>query len=741
MRRNYFILLFILFTGFISAFSRQIIPPDISGDSYFIIVIDEQSFQFTQNAVFAYKQSIEKQGLPTYILIDRWKNPDEIKLQILQLYTTQKGLEGVVFVGDIPIAMIRDAQHLTSAFKIDQNSKRFPWQKTSVPSDRFYDDFDLKFTYLKQDTANPLLHYYSLNADSPQRIECDIYSGRIKPSLDGTQNYELLKKYLFRIAEQKNRSYDLKRALVYTGHGYHSESLNAWAGSVLRYREQFPLLFSAKGRMLTLNHAMRTDIKAVILRELQNAALDMAVFHAHGAYDTQYLIGLEPAQSISQNVEAIKLFLRSKLRQAKRRKKSVEAVQLDYMTRYNIPKEWFEDIWNDSLQTADSLLYANQDIYIEDIGQIKPQAKFIYFDECFNGAFIHSSYIAGSYLFNDGQVIATAANSVNVRQDVWASEYLGLLNYGLRVGNWVKLHNSLELHLLGDPTFNFATGSQENIAEIINQRTIEEKTVETWLDGKDIPLQTLAVSLLFKKYRQDFEDELFRLYQNQSGLNVRLEALKYLAQLRSKKFEKLLFKSIHDPSEFIRRISAFWMGDVGRKDYLPVLMDAYLWDSSSRVRFNAKGSIEKIDAKAAIPLAKKQIAAIPKNFLNDKNIHIIASLQRTDKWLNEELLKQLENPEELMKKRLSAVRTFRNYRFQTALPNLIRTAFNPDEDSNLRQLIFEALGWFSLSYQREKIISACDKALKQDNLPIMLKNEIIRTKSRILAGPNNPILP
>ena len=741
MKKLFPILFFILITSFIPLHSRQIIPPDIGGDSYFIIVIDEESYQFTRQAVAAYKQSIEKHGLPTYILIDRWQNPDEVKAQILQLNASQSGLEGVVFVGDIPIPMLRDAQHLTSAFKIDQNSRRFSWQKTSVPSDRFYDDFDLKFTYLKQDTANPLLHYYSLQAESPQRIECDIYSGRIKPPVDGQLKYERLKEYLFRIARQKNNSYDLNKSMVYTGHGYHSESLNAWAGSILRYREQFPLLFSTKGRMLTLNHAMRTDMKAVILRELQNDSLDMAVFHAHGAYDTQYLIGLEAASSISQNVESIKLFLRSKLRQAKRRKKSLEDVQQDYMNRYNIPAQWFEDVWNDSLQTADSILYANQDLYISDIEQIKPKAKFIYLDECFNGAFIHSPYMAGIYLFNDGQVIATAANSVNVRQDIWASENLGLLAHGLRVGNWVKLKNSLELHLLGDPTFNFTAIGQSDIGKMINRQTLPESTLKTWLQGSDVPLQVLAVSLLFKKHGQDFEEELVNIYEHQNSFNVRLEALKCLAQLRSKKFEQLLFKSIHDPSEFIRRVSAFWMGDVGLKDYLPTLVKAYFWDSSARVRFNAKGSMEKIDAKEAIPLAKKQIASIPKNLQNDKNTYIIASLERTDRWLNDELLKQLKNRDTKMKKRLSAARTFRNYRFQEAVPDLIRIALNPDEDVQLRQLLFEALGWFSLSFQRDKIISACDVALKQNSLPITLKNEIIRTKTRLLVGPNNPILP
>lgn len=56
---------------------------------------------------------------------------------------------------------------------------------SSVPSDRFYDDFDLKFDYLGQDTTSALFFYYNLAADSPQALCCDIYTGRIKPLEDG----------------------------------------------------------------------------------------------------------------------------------------------------------------------------------------------------------------------------------------------------------------------------------------------------------------------------------------------------------------------------------------------------------------------------------------------------------------------------------------------------------------------------------------------------------------------------
>jgi len=721
--------------------AQQIIEPDIHRGSYFAIIIDQESYQFAKAAVHSYRQSIENRGLGTYILIDQWQNPDEVKSQIIKIHNSRPGLEGVVFIGDVPIAMIRNAQHLTSAFKIIQNSERYSWQKTSVPSDRFYDDFDLRFTYIKQDSSNLLLHYYSLDPDSPQKIECDIYSARIKPPVEDKSKYRLILDYLTRISEQKKENYDLDRAMIFTGHGYHSESLGAWSGSILRYREQFPQLFSANGQMLTFNHSMRSDMKSVILRELQNPNLDIAVFHAHGATDTQYLLGFDPAESISENVESIKLFLRSKLRQAKRRNKSVAETQLDYMQRYQIPMDWFKDAWSDSMKLVDSLLYASQDIYIEDMKQIQPGGKFIYFDECFNGAYFRTPYMAGTYLFNNGHVIVTAANSVNVRQDIWASEHLGLLNYGYRIGQWLKLKNSLELHIIGDPTFNFKAKDNIDINNFLNRDTVPEKELKTWLNNTDVPLQVLAITELFKNKGIKFEDKLIQLYDNQVSYNVRLKALTSLAQLRSRKFEEILFKSINDPSEFIRRVTVFWMGDIGKKEYLSPLVNAFIWDSSSRVRFNSKAAIEKISAREAIPLCQQHLDSKYKSTADKRDKYIISSLKRSIDWLNNDLLKRLEDSQEKIKKRVSAARTFRNYRFHEAVPNLIQIALDQSETPQIRDTVIEALGWFTYSVEREQILIACDKILNQDDLPVSLKNETIMTQNRILQGPNNPILP
>ena len=143
-----------------------------------LAIIDSTSYNKAQTQLMHTKGVIEKDNLATYIIIDNWKSPDDVKAFLWKLYNDKKmPLEGAVFIGDIPIPMLRDAQHLSSAFKMDQ---RRDWTQSSIPSDRFYDDFDLKFDFLKQDENRPELFYYSLRHDGSQQLNSDIYTGRIR---------------------------------------------------------------------------------------------------------------------------------------------------------------------------------------------------------------------------------------------------------------------------------------------------------------------------------------------------------------------------------------------------------------------------------------------------------------------------------------------------------------------------------------------------------------------------------
>ena len=221
------LLLFFLFAPLLLWAKPEIIKPKVKTPTSFAIVVDKQSYDRVKSSIEAYRDAIERDGLATYILVDEWENPDAIREILKKLYADKKmPLEGVALVGDVPVPMIRDAQFLTSAFKMDQ--KR-PWQQSSIPSDRYYDDFDLQFDFLKQDSLQPLYFYYSLNPHSAMTIESDIYSGRIKPmAREGKDKYTVLDNYLRKVVRLKAQQNPLNDLTMARGHGYNSEARDAW---------------------------------------------------------------------------------------------------------------------------------------------------------------------------------------------------------------------------------------------------------------------------------------------------------------------------------------------------------------------------------------------------------------------------------------------------------------------------------------------------------------------------------
>ena len=118
----------------------------------FAIVIDNATYRATRNAVMQYRDAVQQDGLAAYIVRGDWKNPDEVKTDIAKVYRQAPALEGIVLVGDIPVAMIRNAQHMTTAFKMNETT--FPFPQSSVPSDRVYDDLHLKFKFIRLLLAN-----------------------------------------------------------------------------------------------------------------------------------------------------------------------------------------------------------------------------------------------------------------------------------------------------------------------------------------------------------------------------------------------------------------------------------------------------------------------------------------------------------------------------------------------------------------------------------------------------------
>jgi hypothetical protein len=731
------LIIFLSFIFFYSSSAQLIVkPPLTKSGSSFAIVVDKETYSRIGEAVDIYRSAVEKDGLSTYILINSWTDPAEIKAKLMELYKKSPPLEGAVFIGDIPIPMIRNAQHLTSAFKMQED--RFPFHRSSVPSDRYYDDFDLQFRFLSRDSADNLLHYYSLLSGSPQKIEREIYTARIKPPVQDDSKYEMIEKYLTRVSQQKSQRNPVNNMLVFSGHGYHSESLTAWADERISLSEQFPQLYKAGNRIKNLNHEMDDRMKDIIFREIQDPSLDIAIFHAHGNPDMQYLLDYPHGVSVPGNIEAVKLYFRSKLRSAKNKEETKEY----FKKQYDVTDSWFEGAFTDSVIAADSLLGYSLDIYSADIDGISPQAELIIFDECFNGSFHKENYIAGKYVFGNGTTIAGEANTVNVLQDKWADEHLGLINKGARIGAWHKFRNYLESHIIGDPTYRFTSINEEDINQTLNTRQTDNTFWKKQLVNPDPVIRSLAVEFVYKNSGAAFEKQLVDIYKNDPSVNVRLHTLKCLAEIGRNGFYEVLKLSINDSFELIRRYSAIWMGETGKEEYIPYMLETIVRDESPRVTFNAKNSIAFMNNEKTVEAARFYAENAKDNHsadIIDKSL--VSSLKRNRSWLYDEMLYLIKSDTVKLKEKYQQTRTFRNYHFHEAIPQLLTIAKDNSQDEKLRTDIIESLGWFNLYHDKAIIKDACSDIINDSNSPEAVRDEALKTRNRLTTGLNNIFIP
>jgi len=700
----------------------------------FAILTDRKTHAAAGDALRAYKEAIEADGLSAWLIADAFETPEAVRRVIARLVKADPPLEGVALVGRIPVPMIRDAQHLTSAFKMDQD--RYPWRRSSVPSDRFYEDLDLKFEFLKRDEKEPALFYYSLAADSPQRVLKEIYSGRILPGESATP--ERLRAYLAKVVRRKREPRPLLQAMVVTGHGYNSGSSTAWAEQGWMLREQMPWLFRPGGRARSFFHADHRNLKDLALRATGSPALNLLVFHAHGRPTTQYLLGLPPATTTPAQTAAIQRDLRNRLRRAPERGKKPDDVRASLAKQYGVPESWFDGAFDEAMIKKDEEVDATLDIQAADLSGLASAPEVVVFDECFNGRFIEPAYVAGAYLFGPGGTVAAVANSVNVLQDVWADEFLGLVGRGLRLGRYHRLKSQLESHVIGDPTFRFRPRAGLRPADCLGNDDATFERLRKLLVDERAPasLRALAITRLHRKLGREIESDLRKRCHGDPSDVVRLTALKRLAAGRAEDLTDILLFTVRDPSEMVRRQTVRLMGDVGDPGFIEPLLRAEAGDPSRRVVFQAGSALGRFEPEDIVRILDANLADLGETV----RASIRERFGRRSRHLAGDLA-LLEDRKAEAKKRLRAARTFRLYRLDAAVSPLLAVAVSAEEDASVRVATLEALGWFGLSRHCGRILEAVAKVEGDPAAPDRVRAEARKTRRRLLEGPNDPFTP
>lgn len=706
----------------------QLIEPSSPGEHAFVIVIDPASYTHAQEAVYAYRHTVEADGLATYIMVDAWQDPVHVRESLIALHTQDPGLEGAVFMGDIPIAMIRQGQHLTTAFKMDED--RWPVQRSSVPSDRFYDDFDLVFEFLFRDEEDELLHYYRLSEQSPQEIRSDIYSGRIKPPRHGdTPAHEWLSDYLFKVVADRQAQNRLQHLFAFLGHGSNSGCRLAWASEMNALHRQFPGLNLPGHSLKFMKYHMHPRIKHQVMNELQRPELDVATLSMHGSPGIQHL-GTAPAIIERKDILA---HIQGRIHHILHQAEGCDSLARTLSRRRGIPEEWTAQSELPANFQPDTLGMIPYEIHLDDVATMLPGARLMILDACFNGAFIHDEFMAGAYLFNQGQTLVTVANSVNVLQDIWANEFLGLLGLGVRIGHIRQAANTLESHIFGDPSFRFYAAGGDDLNLLIASGRHDGDVWETLLLEDHPDLIAYALRRMSHTPSTDFSGLLFDEFTHSPHGTVRLEAFRLLAGINDHYYEQALALSLEDPHEMIRRLGASWMGMKGHPDHIAPLV-RFAIQEPAYVRaagFQARNAFRLFHPDALQEEINRQFDQMRQWPDQQALQEEMASLVERYRSWSDESVQTITNRELSDGQRIQSIRMLRNMTYHHHLRHFLQIAADPSESPAVRMVMIEALGWFRQSVGRSRIEERMLDIVDDPRTPPPVRREAIKTLNRL----------
>lgn len=707
-------------------------PVQTNCPSAFAVVVDSVTYEKTYPSLMRYRDAVESDGQSTYILSANWESPSQLRDELQKLYNGNPLLEGLVLVGDIPVAMVRNAQHMTTAFKMDEDN--FPFIDSSVPSDRFYDCLNLEFRYLQQDSVEPHLFYYQLTEDSPQKLNPTFYSARVRyPESKGGDKYEAISKFLDKAAHAKNvmKQNKVDRVVSFNGHGYNSDCLIAWIDEEKAYRENFPEAFKKGTGFKHWNFRMADQMSTRLLDELERPDIDIFMFHEHGAPTQQYISGYE-SRGFYDAMTKFKRSLYKAVNRAVKKGHPEEEVIAEYMEKYQLTPEFFADLHKPESVKADSLFWHAQDIHTVDLRDRSTMPCFVMFDACYNGSFHEDDNIAGEYIFNPGTTLVTQGNTRNVLQDRWTIEMIGLLSHGARIGQYNQQVATLEGHLIGDPTVRFASISDFDMASDMKLRKNDIAYWRSLIDAPYADIQSIALrNLAALENETTMSPLLLDKFKNGTFNTSRMEALKLLSRYTNNDFVEAVELGLRDPYERIARMSADFAMKSGDPRLLSNLIKCFIEDNErQRVHYMSGNALTLFPEKDVMAAIDDYYAANTRyNGDNEKN-QIKEGLGRSYKRADNDRAIAIDNtaPE---KKRISAIRSVRNNPAHPYIEEFFGIITDPANSAVVKQNMAEALGWFNYSHRKGEIADFCSKHIKDKSLPQAVRDELQQTLIRI----------
>lgn len=701
----------------------------------FAIVIDPRSHAEARAEVKAYADAIEQMNhLKVCVLEDRWGVPDSLRAQLFALYNqASHPLAGFVLVGDIPVPMIRDAQHLASAFKMSQE---LPWQDSSIPSDRFYDDFGLQFHFLHRDSAEGRFFYYSLSPVGEQVVRPNLFSGRIRPTdSGGTSRYDKLRRYLRKATQAKLHPERLNSLLVYTGSGSLSESKVAHIDEMRSMDEHFPRLAHTPRAYSYIDFSDRPFVKQKLMSELMRPDLGLALMHHHGDYDTQYLSSYPAPRSVQEAKEYMSRTLRRNLERAQSAGQSVDSVRHALCRRYGLDSTWLAGVPNAETERQDSLTTAQMNIALADFAlyNFRPNCRVALYDACYNGSFHRDDAICNEYIFQSGHTVCGIGGTVNVLQDKWPDKLIGLFSEGVMAGYINLLNADIEMHVIGDPTFVFAP--DEDAQPLRLNHLLANGTERDWLRllsrGRTPDVRSLAIARLAHSRALTDERLLSLATDDASGL-VRLMAYRALVGRNGPLTAQAIVRAADDNYELLQRFAVNDLIKYGGPDVLGKFAEILTDNNrSARVAFNAMQGVQFFAEGPLLAAVEARLDSLapfvvrPDNYRADLLTEIKKYAGRWDDDIRRLCADSLSPRRALLQANFMRI-YLPAYLVEPVARFAERTA-----NERLQRDLLEALGWHRLAYSHEAIAAAARRMQADSSRPTAVRDEALRTLKRI----------
>ncbi|MBR5398444.1 MAG: HEAT repeat domain-containing protein [Bacteroidales bacterium] len=756
MKRILLAIVSVCLAATVSAQNIKLEKPTSKKGNTFAIVIDNGTYEACKPQVYAYRDALQDDGLKTYILRGDWENPMQIREELKKLYKKAKNFEGIVLIGDIPVAMVRNAQHMTTAFKMDED--KFDRNESSVGSDRFYDDLHLDFEYLGQDTVDTDFFYYNLKTDCAQHLNPTYYSARIKyPAELGGDKYEAIAIFLEKVVAAKKTGEDLDNIVTFAGHGYNSDCLITWLDESVTLEENFQFVKNSSRNLKQLNFRHEDYMKYRLFDELQRPEVDAIFFNEHGSIDKQHISEL-PAQETPQDYvnkyrhgwgwDAGPYDILSK-EVAKRKKAGMSDDDANayakrlidtLCTDFHVTPKFFDDWWKTQNMTPEERKAANEKakedrrliiIDLKDLKGFNPQPYFVMFNACYNGSFHRKGNISGYYIFGNGRTVVCQGNTVNVLQDKWTYECVGIISLGARIGEYNRLVATLEGHLIGDPTFHFNSGADFDFKGVIAANRTNAAYWRSQLDNPYPAVQNVAMRML-RDLNQISSEEILQKMKDSKFGTVRMECLTLLSRMDNDHFVEALKLGLKDRYEVVRRRAADLCGRNGDPRVMETMMDVFVnYPEAKRVNYNISTNFLNVNHQALKDALEKVKPSM--TYLNNDEVvdEVSKSIARNQKRY-ESTVKEIFDKSAKEGERISDIRMTRNYNLHEAIPQFLEALTDKDNSLKVKLNIAEALGWYIYSYRKQEIIDGCQKILAEiSDLEPELRAELTQTINRL----------